>query len=239
MRRDDLITTIRAVLDKTSTYRSDAFLISQINYGQKLICTLTLFYEQRDTVSITGGRNYIPLPKEGNDSCIAPLYVANTNTGARVNYVSIDEMEFYATQWEGRNATDSLYYTLLNPFHDAFSCIVVCPYQTAETMEFSFVGAYEHNGLSSDSAEPVLPEEYQDLLVLYTIFQCFIGEPNRVKDALASFKQFMTRLNQYIASLKARFPSGRDFEPYSTEFSYDIITEQEQTAQKVEKKNER
>jgi len=189
-------------------------------------------------VSITGGRNYIALPKDGDDECIAPLYVANTSTGARVHCVAVDEMEFYSSAWEGKTAIDALYYTLLSPFSYAYASIVICPYPTANTMTFSFVGAFEPVELSSDSDQPRIPEEYQDLLVTYVKFESFIGEPGRTKEAIEEFKFFITRLNQYIASIKARFPSGRDFEPYSSEFSYSVITQQEQAAQKVEKQNE-
>lgn len=238
MRLDDLLTLIKNSLDRSSVYRTDAFLTRSINYGQRLIAVLTLFDERRDTVSITGGRNYIALPKDGDDECIAPLYVANTSTGARVHYASVDEMEFYSSAWEGKTDTDALYYTLLSPFSYAYASIVVCPYPTANTMTFSFVGAFEPVELSSDSDEPRLPEEYQDLLVTYSKFESFIGEPGKTKEALDEFKFFMSRLNEYIASVKARFPSGRDFEPYSTEFAYSVVTQQEQVPQKVGKQDE-
>jgi len=238
MRLDDLRTLIKNSLDRSSVYRTDAFLTRAINYGQRLVAVLSLFDERRDTVSITGGRNYIALPKDGTDKCIAPLYVANTSTGNRVHCCSVDEMEFYSSAWEGQTDTDALYYTLLSPFSYAYASIVICPYPTANTMTFSFVGAFEPEELDDDSDEPRLPEEYQDLLVTYTKFESFIGEPGKVKEAVDEFKTFMDRLNQYIASIKARYPSGRDFEPYSAEFGYTVITQQEQEARKVEKQNE-
>lgn len=239
MRLDNLRTLIRSELDRSNVYRTDVFITRSINYGQRLIAVLTLFDERRGSVSITGGRNYIALPKDGNAICIVPLYVANTSTGARVHCASVDEMEFYSSAWEGKTETDTFYYTLLSPFSYAYASIVLCPYPTANTMTFSFVGAFEPVELSADSDEPRLPEEYQDLLVTYTKFESFIGEPGKVKEAMHEFELFLTRLNEYIASIKARFPGGRDFEPYSSEFSYTVVTKQEQVPQKVEKQNER
>jgi hypothetical protein len=233
MRLDELRDLIRKELDKSSVYRTDDFVDRAINNGYRLIGVLSLFDERRGSSTITGGRNYACLPT----NCIVPLYMANTDTGTRVHPVSIDEMEFYSSTWEGRTATDSQYYTVLNPFSSAFNEIVVCPYQTTTEMDYTYIGAYESTELSSDSDEPRLPEEYQDLVITYAKFESFIGEPGMVGQAEIEVKRFLKRMNEFIASIKSRFPSGRDYEPYSAEFNYSVITEQQMKPQQVETKD--
>lgn len=232
MRLDELRELTRKELDKSSVYRTDEFIDRSINNGYRLIGVLSLFDERRGSVQITGGRNYACLPS----SCIVPLYMANTDTGARIHPVSIDEMEFYSSTWEGRTATDSQYYTVLSPSSSAFNEILVCPYQTTTEMDYTFIGAYESTELSNDSDVPRLPEEYQDLLTIYAKFESFIGEPGMVGQAEIEVKKFIQRMNEFIASIKARFPSGRDHEPYSAEFNYSVITEQQMKPQEPEVK---
>jgi len=224
--------TIRQIvqndLDESGTYRTDAFLNRAINNGYRLLAILTLFDERRVTHTIAGGRNHAGLPQSNGQDCLAPLYMANTTTGTKIDPAALDEFELYSNAWEGQADTDSLYYTLLSPYHYAHAQMLLCPSQEASETYMTIIGAFEPKVLAADTDEPKMEEEFQDLLILYATFEGFLGEPGRVSSAGEAVKEFMKRLNEYMIHLKTRYPSGRDFEPYPAEFIYSDFTQQQQ-----------
>ena len=124
----ELLQIIKDSLGDDGVYRSDVFLLERLNEGYRLTGLLALFDERRGSVSTTGTRNFVSLPKSGSDECIAPLYVADSVSGRRVHPVKIDQFEFYQTGWEGEVDSDGAqYYCLLSPFNYAHVAMVVCP----------------------------------------------------------------------------------------------------------------
>lgn len=238
MNRGTIRNIIKAELQDENVYRTDSFLNGSINRAYQLTAVLSLFDERRVGLSVTGSRNLVAIPSSGNAQCIAPMYIANTSDGSRVNPVGIEQMEFYNTAWEGRVEGTAQYYTLLSPFHYAWSRLVMCPAQNLTTSAYILVGAFEPVAMSADTDEPRLAEEFQGTLIKYVVFECLVSEPGRAKDALRVYKQYIEQLDELVRSIKSRFPGGRDFEPYSTEFTYDLITEQQTKPTKTEKPEE-
>uniref|UniRef100_A0A6M3J493 Uncharacterized protein n=1 Tax=viral metagenome TaxID=1070528 RepID=A0A6M3J493_9ZZZZ len=235
---DDIRNNIRNSLEDDNIYRTDDFIDSTINDGYKLCAVLSLFDERRTSISVTGTRNHNPLPTSGTAECFAPLYVANTHTGSRVNPVKLDSFEFYSTQWEGIvGTTDAMYYTIQSPYHSVMSSIIVCPIQDIGVTQLTIIGAFIPSTLTTGT-EPRLTEAFQDILFHYGRFQGLISEPGRAKDALEEYKIFIKRLNELIISIKARFPSGRDYEPNPVEFTYDIVTAYQQEQKEEQRSNE-
>lgn len=223
----ELLTTIKSSLEDDNVYRTDAVLLERLNEGYKLTALLALFDERRDSVSITGTRNFFSLPVDGTDVCIAPLYVADTNTGKRVHPCMLDQFEFYDTEWEGQVDSDGAkYYTLLNPFNYAHALIGVCPIENVTSAQYTIIGAFEPSTLTSTS-EPRIPDSDIGVLYHYTRFAAFVGEPGRSEDALEEYKEYTKALEKFVVKLKSRFPSGRDHEPFPPEFVYDNVTEQQ------------
>lgn len=178
-------------------------------------------------------------PKHQN--IVAPLYVSIEEAGAsantRLHPVLHEELEFYSSDWFGAKDDQSMYYALSNPYHNAYEFITIVPAPLthdstpAHEMNITTLCAVEPAALSSDTDEPSLPRQFHDMLVKYALFECYLGEPGRVADALAQYKEFTNRMDQLIAHLKARFPSGRDFEPFSPEFISDTITRRRQESE--------
>lgn len=175
------------------------------------------------------------------DTPICPLYVsvtsAETSEACRIHPVEPSEFEFYGSSWEGTKADQSSYYTILSPFHPAWEEMVVVPAPLTHdstpdhNMTIQSLCAVEPIDLSDDTDEPTLPRQFHDMLVKYALFECYLGEPGRVADALAQYKEFTARMDQLVAHLKARFPSGRDFEPFPSEFIGDLITRKRQESE--------
>ena len=235
-----LRTNIKNSLYEDGVHRADSFLNTAINEGYKLLSVMALFDERRTTLRIDGSRNFNALPTDSSAECLAPLYVANTHTGHRVNPARVQDFELYSDAWEGLVASsgDALYYTLLNPYHSAMSCIVLCPIQNIGITKLSIIGAFIPLSLSADTDIPRLAEQFHDILFHYALFYCYTSEPEMGTRAFDEYKEFVSRTNELISSIKARFPSGRDFEPWPVEFSLETITAQEQQPPKQETKNE-
>jgi len=238
MKLETIRNNVKNSLEDEDIYRTDDFIDSAINDGYKLCAMLTLFDERRASVSISGTRNCTALPTDGTAECFAPLYVANSHTGSRINPARLDQFEFYSTKWEGIVGSENAQtYTVMSPYHSAMSSLLVCPIQNIGSTELTIIGAFVPSTLVTGS-EPRLTEAFQDILFYYARFYCLISEPERGKDALEEYKQFITRLNEFIMSIKTRFPGGRDFEPNPVEFIYDMVTENQQKPQRKEETQE-
>jgi len=227
MLASELITTIKNSLDDDNVYRTDAFLLTELNKGYKLTSLLTLFDEARSNVDISGTRNFFALPKRSSDVCIAPLYVADTNTGKRIHPARVDNFEFYSSGWEGTvDADGGQYYTLLSPYNYAHAAVVVCPIENVTSAQYTMLGAFEPSDLvSTDTIR--IPDAHMMTLFYYTRFAAFISEPGRSEDALGAYKSYMEEIEKFVITLKSRFPSGRDYEPHPPEFTYDNVTDQQ------------
>ena len=89
------------------------------------------------------------------------------------------------------------------------------------------IGAYIPADMSADTDEPRMPETYQDLLVLYGRFYGLLGQVGMATKAQQALLEFMTRLAEFVVSIKARFPGGRDYEPEAPEFKQLRITDRD------------
>jgi len=172
---------------------------------------------------------------------IAPLYMsmeeASTSANLRIHPISHAESEFYSTDWIGTKADQGMYYAISSPFHNAYEYISVLPAPLTHDstpdheMNITSLCAVEPDSMSSDTDEPSLPRQFHDMLVKYALFECYLGEPGRAADAVAQYKEFVDRMDQFIAYLKARFPEGRDYEPFPPEFISDLITRKRQESE--------
>jgi len=224
-------TNIKNSLYEDGVHRSNAFIDTGINEGYKLMALAALFDERRTEINIDGSRNWNTLPTVSSARCIVPLYVANSHTGSRINPTTIDGMELYADAWEGQvdaSGRNAQYYAIASPYHHAMNVLVTCPIQDIGKTQISFIGAFVPVSLSAGTDVPRLSEEYQDGLFYYSRFYGLIGEPGMGDKALEAYKEFIKITNALIAAIKARFPSGRDYEPLPVEFQYETITVQEQ-----------
>jgi len=221
---------IKQSLFEDGIHRDDTFINLAINEGYKLVALLTLFDERRKSLNVDGSRNFNTLPTDSGAYCIAPLYVANSHTGARISPAALDEFEFYASAWEGQVDTsgNALYYMSMSQFHEALHTLVLCPIQNIGRTQITLIGAYIPVSMSSDTDDPRLPEEFQDVLFYYARFYAMVGEIGRADDALVEYKLFIQRLNALIVDIRARFPSGRDYEPWPVEFVYSNVTARQQ-----------
>jgi len=221
MTLSEIRSVVKKLLFEDTIHRSDAFINKAINEGHQLIALFALFDERRTTLNIPGSRNFVAQPTSTTATCFAPLYVANAESGKRLNPVRPDQLEFYATKWEGQiDSTGEQYYTNINPYHHMFNALILCPIDDSGRTNLNIIGAYIPIDLSADTDTPRLTEDFQDLLVIYAHFYGLISEPSRTKAALVIFKQFVERLNELINTIKSRFPSGRDYEPFPLEFAY-------------------
>lgn len=237
MNRAAIRTNINTALSEDGVYRTSTFINDVINEGNALVSAFSLCDERSANVDVNGSRNFNPVPLSGDAYCFAPLFVANSNTGYRLSPCKVEEFELYNAQWEGRVGSDggSMYYTYINPFHGAYATLVCCPIQNIGKTQLKVVGAYVFPEFSGDTTVPRMDEEFQDLLVLYGVFYGLLSEPGMGKRAAEVLTQFVSRLNEFTASIRSRFPSGRDFESVPVEFTYENITDQDR---KVESKGE-
>lgn len=228
MLTSELLTTIKTSLADDNVYRTDAFLLERLNEGYKLTALFSLFDERRDSINIDGTRNFFATPLgSSNEICIAPLYVADSNSGKRIHPCMLDQFEFYASGWEGTvDSSGAQYYTLLNPFNYAHTAIVTCPIDDQGDSQYTIIGAFEPATLTS-TATPRIPDSHIMTLFRYTRFTAFASEPGRVKDMVNEYKLYTEELDKFVVSIKSRFPGSRDYEPFPPEFLYDNITEQE------------
>ena len=236
MKRSDIRTNIKSLLAEDGVYRDDTFLNDAIDEGNGLVSVYSLCDERRSSVNVDGSRNFNPVPVSGTAYCFAPLFVANTHTGYRLSPVEPDQLELYNTEWEGRVGSDGngMYYTYLNPYHSAQATLVCCPVQNIGRSQLTVIGAYVPADLSADTEVPRFDESYHDLLVLYGAFYGLLSEPGLGRRAAEVLSQFVGRLNEFTASIRSRFPSGRDFEPAPLEFAYENITDQDRQTERSE-----
>jgi len=236
MRVSEILDIVQNKLTEDGVYRSRSFLLTGLNDGYRLSAVFALFNEKSAIIDVNGSRNYNLLPNDAQGECFAPLYVANANTGKKVNPVSVDEFPFYSTPWLGKlNETDgeSLYYTLLSPYHSAFVTLVLCPIQNIGRTQLKIIGAYVPKTLTEDST-PEIPEEFTDVLIYYTLFYAFSNEPGRSSQMLENYKLFGERLSEMTTFMRARFPGGRDYEPRPIEFTFSYTPTKEQQYQEGE-----
>jgi len=242
MLTSELLTTIKTSLEDDNIYRTDAFLLERLNEGYKLTALLSMFDERRSSVNIDGTRNFFAVPTYSTDSavCIAPLYIADSNSGKRIHPCMVDQFEYYASGWEGIvDSAGAQYYVLLNPYNYAHAAIVTCPIDDQGDSQYTIIGAFEPITLTS-TAEPRIPDSHVMTLFRYTRFAAFTSEPGRAKDMIGEYKAYTEELDKFVVSIKSRFPGSRDYEPFPPEFIYENITEQEKkvAAPKQDTKNE-
>ena len=234
MKRSEIRANIKGALAEDSVYRDDTFLNNAIDEGNGLVSMYSLCDERRSSINIDGSRNFNPVPASGTAYCFAPLFVGNANTGYRLSPVRPDQLELYNPHWEGRVGTDGggLYYTYLNPYHSAQATLVTCPIQNIGRTQLTVLGAYIPEAMSADTDVPRFADSFHDLLVLYGTFYGFISEPGMGRRAADVLGQFVKRLNEFTASIRKRFPSGRDYEPTPVEFNYENITDQDRNVER-------
>jgi hypothetical protein len=222
----EIIDNAQNYLADKGVYRTNTFLLDVFNDGYKLAAVLTLFDERRGSFSQSSTRNMISTP--GSGRLIAPLYVANTATGKRVQPVRIQDFEFYSSTWEGTvGGADIDYYTVLAPYHPAEIEMWCVPMVNDGTTDVTVVGAYVPVDATL-SDELRMPENFQDILFWYTVFGGFVSEPGMGEDAGRAYEQFVRRINELTERMKSRFPGGQGFRPRPVEFPYDIVTRQQQ-----------
>ena len=220
--------SIQDYLADKGVYRTDSFITEAINDGYKLTAVLTLFDERKETISIGETRNFVALPEDSDAEMFAPTYVANTSTGVRLNPVRLDEFEFHSSLWEGDiDGVDATQYIVLAPYDHAESSICVVPIPSGGSVDLTILGAFVPASLTA-SDEPRLSENFQDILFHYGVFHGFASEPGRGKEAAEAYKMYVTRVNELVAQIKSRFPSGQGFKPRPVEFLYDDIKRSQQ-----------
>ena len=235
----DLITNVKNATFEDGVHRNDAFIKLAINEGYKLVAVTTLFDERRTTINIEGSRNYNPLPFDSTAECFTPLYIANSHTGSRINPVKLTDFEFYSSAWEGMvdSSGNSLYYVLLSPYHINMTSLVLCPIQNIGKTQLTMIGAFIPIAMSASTDIPRFDEQFHDVLFNYAMFYVLLSEPGMSVRAFDYYKDFISRTNALITSIKSRFPSGRDVEPWPVELSREEITEKDQKQQQ-ENQNE-
>lgn len=171
MLTSDLLATIKSSLSDNDIYRTEAFLLERLNEGYKLTALFALFDERRDSLNIDGTRNFMSVPLgDNNEVCIAPLYIADSNSGKRIHPCMLDQFEFYASGWEGTvDSTGGQYYVLLSPFNYAHTAIVICPIDDEGDCEYTVIGAFEPATLLPISIPRVKWE-----------YLCLMGQSGRV-----------------------------------------------------------
>ena len=227
MKTSELLAIIKTSLTDDNVYRTDAFLLERLNDGYKLTSLFTLFDERRVSLAITGVRNFFAMPKSGTDICIAPLYLADGSNGRRVHPCQLDQFEYYKSGWEGDvSSSHASQYVVLSPFNYAHAAIVVCPIADTGSVVYNMIGAFIPATLTVAS-DTQISDAHVDILLRYTRFAAFITEPGRAEDAVGEYKLFTEGLAQAVMSLRSRFPSGRDYEPFPLEFIYDTAPEEQ------------
>ena len=229
MQLSEIRTAAKNLLFEDGVYRTDSFINKGINEGYKLVALFSLCDERRATVNIEGSRNFNALPRTGTAHMIAPIHVSNSHTGTRINCIRVEDLEIHRTEWEGKveSQGDSLYYLMLSPFHYAHHAMVLEPIQNIGRTQLTIIGSYIPSDLTNDTDEPRIPESFQDLLVTYAHYYGLIGQTGANQKAQHGIQQFMTRLAEFVISVKAKFPGGRDYEPEAPEFSQLKISELE------------
>ena len=223
-----IINNVQNFLADKGVYRTDSFITEALNDGYKLTAVLTLFDERRDSVSIGETRNFVSLPVDSSAEMIAPLYVANTTTGVRLNSVRLDELEFYSSLWEGDiDGVDATQYIVLAPYDHAECAMCVVPIPSGGSVDLTIIGAFVPATLTSTD-EPRLSENFQDILFHYGVFHGFASEPGRGQETGEAYQMYVTRVNELVAQTKSRFPSGQGFKPRPVEFLYDDVKRSQQ-----------
>jgi len=223
-----IIDNVQSFLADKGVYRTDSFITEALNDGYKLTAVLTMFDERRETVSIGETRNFVALPVDSDAEMFAPIYVANTSTGVRLNPVRLDELEFYSSLWEGDiDGVDATQYIVLAPYDHAECSICVVPIPSGGSVDLTIIGAFVPDTLTA-SDEPRLSENFQDILFHYGIFHGFASEPQRSKETAEAYKMYVTRVNELVAQTKSRFPSGQGFKPRPVEFLHDDVKRSQQ-----------
>jgi hypothetical protein len=225
-----LLTNIKNSLDDDGVYRTDALLLKWLNDGHRLMAVFTLFDERRASVDIQGNRSLVGLPAVNGAECLAPLYVVQTTTGARIHPATLQEFGFQNAAWEGSVNTSGIgYYTLLSPHAHNFARVAVSTTAGTGSSKYNLIGAFVPKVLISTD-EIGVSDEFIGGLGHYVRFSAFVSEPGRGKDAALAYRKFIEVMDRFVVSLKSRFPSGRDYEPRSVEFVYGAVTAQQKKA---------
>lgn len=238
MNLSELRTMIKDSLQDDGVYRDSTQVNIAINDGYFMACLFSMCDERKLDVYADGSRNFAYVPYTGNVYCIAPLAVIDAVTGYRLSPARVDQFNFYSTEWESLVDTGALYYALLDPHDNARTALVTVPINQNGHAYYTVYGACIPEQLSADTDVPRFEAGFHDLLYHYARFYLLVGEPGFGDKATAEYGLFVNRLSELITSIKARFPSGRDYEPWPIEFAYSGITTQEQVAPVQEQRNE-
>ena len=234
----ELRTAIQESLQDDGVYRLASQLNTGINDGYFVVCLASMCDERSSTLLVNGSRNFNALPTDGNAYCFAPIAVIDAVTGHRLGPSKVDQFDFYNASWEGIVDSSSQYYTILNQYETSRTILLTCPIQNYMQTYLKIYGAYIPEPLSADTDTPRIESGFHDLLVNYGRFHGLIGEPGLAVKAAQAYSLFTSRLGEFVATVKARFPSGRDYEPWPIEFNYSGITVQEQAVAPQEQKSE-
>jgi len=154
---------------------------------------------------------------------LAPMYVANSASGNRVNPVRVLDFELAGDDWEGTiNGADSAYYIVMSPVHELESELLCSPMQNTGTVTLDLVGCFVPQDVASgDSID--FPEQYGEALYFYGLFYCYVSMPGKAQECLEAYKNYIAVINLYTEDNASRFPSDQGIKPVPVEFKYDLI----------------
>ena len=218
-----VVSNVSNTLQTSGVYRSSTFIMKGVNEALKLTGFLTFYDERRSSVSVTGSRNVVSLPSEGNANMIAPIFVTNGVSGNKLNPVRILDFELSDTGWEGVvGEADFDYYIMLNPVHELEAELLCSPIQNTGTMTLDVVGAFVPQDVASGDVID-FPEQYGEVLYYYSLFYCYVSMPGMVQECVNSYKKYTELVNIMVEDLASRFPSDQGVKPVPVEFDYDIL----------------
>lgn len=203
-----------------------------LNEAENLVCLLTFCYEKYKDSADWGGvisayQNIFPMPSD----CIAPIYVYDSNNGARIHACKLSQLELLGSTWEVATGANYQNYCLFDPSYYAPSTnnvetgckrnytMLVYPKVNTTSMQINMLYAAGPPAMTNDNDVPKVPIGHESCLFDYALLYGWTkrkGKKSLIK-GLEVLKVFFGKVGMINDLMKSKYPQGRDFEPVPTE----------------------
>lgn len=162
---------------------------ASINEAYEILCETTGCYETSATMSLATSRIY-SIPSE----LFKVRFIYNTQTGFWLVPTSIGELDAGYWRWRINSGTPDRFY--IQGLHK----IGLYPKSDVATGTVVLYGSGQAPALSADADEPCFPEEFQDALEHYAVYDRLVddGEVEKGLMAYGQFTQHEADLENYV-----------------------------------------
>lgn len=188
----DIYTNVATRLGDTAFKRHTLALVkASINEGYEILCESTRCYETSANLTLSDRNRIYEMPA----ALFNVRFAYNSQTGFWLIPTSVGELDAGYWRWRANFGTPDRYY-----MHGLLK-LGLYPRSNVDIGTIVLYGNGQAPALSADSDEPCFPEEFQDALEHYAVYDRLVDD-GEVEKGLIAYGQFLlqqTALESYIS----------------------------------------